>query len=174
MSGERVLEPDFVSLHPQIIYALQGIPLIGDAYELGGAYPRVFGKKAFNIAVNARSHASAILALAHNLKLQRQAAAKLLNAIMKKHQAVSNVFCSDAGVSLMKIDSDITLTVIQQCHGSGIPVLPVHNSFVVPARHADKTAEIMIASFASRFPKSSPCRIRINCPAVSQMEEEAA
>jgi hypothetical protein len=56
---------------------------------------------------------------------------------------VSDIFCSDAGVSLMKIDADITLRAVQQCQAQGIAVLPVHDSLIVPATKAERTAEIM-------------------------------
>ena len=53
INGEQTLEPDFAALHPSIIYALRGIRLIGDPYETAN-FPRDYGKKAFNVAVNAK------------------------------------------------------------------------------------------------------------------------
>ena len=163
LDGEPVLEPDYAQIHAQIIYALKGVPLIGDAYETG-EFPRTWGKKAFNIGVNAKNKLGAIAAISKELEISRRFASRLLGAITAKHQQVSDIFCSDAGVSLMKIDGDITLRAVQHCQAQGIAVLPVHDSLIVPARDAERTAEIMTAAFRERFPQSRPCEVRIKDP----------
>ena len=173
MNGEPVFEPDYAQLHAQIIYAVRGIPLIGDAYETG-EFPRNYGKLAFNIAVNAKDHRRANAAISQHLKIDRRIASKLLEAIITKHKAVADVFCSDAGVTLMRIDSDITLIAINDCRSCGIPVLPVHDSLIVQARHAERAAEIMIKAFATRFPHTSNCQVRTKSRMVPQMEEEGS
>ena len=163
LNGEPVLEPDYAQIHAQIIYALKGISLIGDAYETG-EFPRAWGKKAFNIGINAKNKLGAIAATSKELKISRRIASRLLDAVMAKHRQVSDIFCSDAGVSLMKIDADITLRAVQHCQSQGIAVLPVHNSLIVPASDAERTAEIMNAAFEQRFPQSRPCEVRIKNP----------
>jgi hypothetical protein len=160
INGERTLEPDFVALHPSIIYALRGIHLVADPYETA-EFPRAHGKAGFNIALNAKSYSSARAAIARDLNFDMASATRLLRAITLKHRAVSDLFFSDAGVRLMRIDSDIALNTVMSCQEKGIPVLPVHDSFITPARHAAQTAEIMEASFCTRFPQSGTCRVRI-------------
>ena len=83
---------------------------------------------------------------------------------MAEHRQVSDVFCSDAGVSLMKIDADITLRAVQHCQSQGISVLPVHDLLIVPASNAERAAEIMNAAFEQCFPQSRPCEVRIKNP----------
>ena len=170
INGEAILEPDFAQLHAQIIYAQRKIPLIGDAYETGD-FPRSYGKLAFNVALNAKNHRSANSALSKHLKIDGQTASKLLDAIIAKHKAVADVFCSDAGVTLMRIDSDITLRAIGDCQSCGLPVLPVHDSLIAQARHAERVAEIMVKAFASRFPYAGTCPVRTKSKSVPQMEE---
>jgi hypothetical protein len=160
LNGEPVLEPDYAQIHAQIIYALRGISLIGDAYETG-EFSREWGKKAFNIGINAKNKFGAVGAVSDELEIDRQSASKLLRVIMAKHRQVSDIFCSDAGVGLMKIDADITLHAVKQCQANGIAVLPVHDSLVVPARHAEQAAEIMKAAFDRRFPGTKRCEVRI-------------
>lgn len=166
LNGEPVLEPDYAQLHAQIIYAVREIPLIGDAYETG-EFPRHYGKQAFNIAVNAKSHSSAIAAIANDLNTDRRTASKLLDTITTKHKPVLDVFCSDAGVALMRIDSDITLDAVKHCQAQGISVLPVHDSLIAQARDADRAADIMIMAFATRFPRMSTCEVRVKVKAGS-------
>jgi hypothetical protein len=163
LNGEPVLEPDYAQIHAQIIYALKGISLIGDAYETG-EFPRAWGKKAFNIGINANNKLGAIAAISKDLRISRRNASKLLDAVTAKHRQVSDIFCSDAGVGLMKIDADIILRAVQHCQSQGIAVLPVHDSLIVSAPNADRTAEIMKAAFEQRFPQSRPCEVRIKNP----------
>ena len=63
---------------------------------------------------------------------------------MAKHRQVSDISCSDAGVSLMKIDAYITLRAVQHCQSQGMAVLPVHDSLIVPATDAERTVEILL------------------------------
>jgi len=160
LNGEPVLEPDYAQIHAQIIYALRDIPLIGDAYETG-EFSRAWGKKAFNIGINAKNKSGTVAAISKELKISRRDASKLLGAIMVKHRQVSDIFCSDAGVGLMKIDGDITLHAVKKCQANGIAVLPVHDSLIVPTRHAEQAAEIMKGAFAHRFPKAGGCDVRL-------------
>jgi hypothetical protein len=173
INGEPVLEPDFAQLHAQIIYGLRDIPLIGDAYETG-EFPRQHGKLAFNIAVNAKNQRSAVAAISEHLRIEKQTASKLLDAIIAKHNQVAGVFCTDAGVTLMRIDSDITLDAVKHCQAQGILVLPVHDSLIVQERHAEQAAESMIKAFATRFPHRSTCQIRIKAKTVPQMVENGS
>jgi hypothetical protein len=173
INGETTLEPDFVALHPSIAYALRGVQFVGDPYETA-EFPRNYGKAAFNIALNAKSYPSARAAIARDLKLDMASATNLLAAITSKHRAVSDLFFSDAGVRLMRIDSDIALNAVMSCQDRGISVLPVHDSFITPARHAGQTAEIMEACFASCFPQSGTCRVRIKFPPTSHFERRDA
>jgi hypothetical protein len=168
INGERVLEPDFAQLHAQIIYALRGVALDGDAYETA-EFSRDEGKMAFNIAINAKNRPSAIGAIMRHLKLGRHSATTLLQSITEKHKVVADVFCSDAGVAMMRIDGDVTVDVMQRCIAQGIAALPVHDSIMVPARHADQTAEMMVAAFAARFPEASPCKVRVK-QSIPQMD----
>jgi hypothetical protein len=82
---------------------------------------------------NATNSRGAIAALVNELGLDWGAASKLLGAITAKHRPVADIFCSDAGVQLMRIDSDITIDAVKRCLAQSIAVLPVHDSLVVPA-----------------------------------------
>jgi hypothetical protein len=171
LNGEGVLEPDFAQFHPQIIYALRDIPLVRDAYETGD-FPREFGKRAFNIAVNAKSR-GAVTAIANTLNVDRSIASKLLSAITAQHKDVADFFCSDAGVRLMAIDSSITLDAVQRCQRRGIAVLPVHDSLIVPESCADEAAKLMTTAFSTRFPKVRECLVRIKRTADASTQEAA-
>jgi hypothetical protein len=171
LNGKEVLEPDYRQLHAAIIYAQREIPLTGDAYETA-EFPRAFGKIAFNIAINARTHRSAVFAVAKELEVDRQTASKLLTAISTKHKAINEILFSDVGVLLMKIDADITLSAVQRCQRNGIAVLPVHDSLIVPEANAEEAAEIMREAFAARFPQARGCEVRVKKNQIPHMRNE--
>jgi hypothetical protein len=169
IDGEPVLEPDFGQFHAAIIYGLRGIRLVGDAYETA-EFPRAQGKLAFNVALNAATERGAVAAIAHHLNIERSRASRLLGAMKRKHKPVADMFCSDAGVSLMRIDSDIILNAVKDCQAQGIATLPVHDSLIVPARDTGNAADAMVKAFASRI-RGSKCEVRIKSEPVPQMGE---
>jgi hypothetical protein len=116
--------------------------------------------------LNARDR-GCVTAIARELGIDRRAASKLLAAIRSKHRRVADAFCSDAGVRLMRIDSDIILAAVKRCQAEGIAILPVHDSLLVQAPHAERAAEIMIGAFWERFPRVNGCEVRIKKTPVS-------
>jgi hypothetical protein len=173
MDGESVLEPDFAQFHAAIIYGLRGVALVGDAYETA-EFPRGQGKLAFNIGLNAANERGAVAAIAHHLNIERRRASLLLRAIKRKHKPIADVFCSDTGIALMRLDSEITLHAVKDCQSRGIGVLPVHDSLIVPARHAGDAADAMVRAFDSHIPKPNKCEIRIKSDPFPQMEDRTS
>jgi hypothetical protein len=88
--------------------------------------------------------------------------ADIIAAIMAKHNGVSDAFCSDAGIRLMRQDSDLILASTRACLNAGIAALPVHDSLIVPLRCEQTAAAILIENFERRYPIASPCRVTTN------------
>jgi hypothetical protein len=65
------------------------------------------------------------------------------------------------GVKLMRLDSEIILDCLKACISKAIPVLPVHDELIVPARLASRAAEIMVESFETRASPVTPCKVRL-------------
>jgi hypothetical protein len=70
--------------------------------------------------------------------------------MVRRHADVANAFGSDEGIRLMRTDSDIAVDVLLQCQKQEIPVLPVHDSFIVPQRDEDTVRSIMEASYRAK------------------------
>jgi hypothetical protein len=147
MNGEPIEECDYGSLHPRLVYAERELPLIGDPYEVDG-FPRDQAKLCFNIGLNAPTPRSWLGAVADKVTGCRTKAAALIQAIKAKHPVISKMFGSDVGVRLMRIDSDLILRAVKRCLTDGIPVLPVHDSLIVPTRLAYRAEAIMREAFA--------------------------
>lgn len=168
INDEQVAEPDYSALHAALIYAERGVPLSGDPYELDG-FERGQCKLAFLIAVNSKSARDATASLVRRHGMDRAVATKIMHALTAKHSRVSDAFCSDAGIRLMRQDSDLILASTRACLDAGIAALPVHDSLIVPRRSEQTAAAILIENFERRFPKASPCTVTTNAGKVSQM-----
>src|SRR5262249_22622984 len=71
-------------------------------------------------------------------------AEKLLRAAKAAHPDIAHAFCSDAGVRLMRRDSEIAAEVMREImRATGIVPLPVHDSFIVPTPHEERLKEAM-------------------------------
>jgi len=170
INGEPVAEADYGSLHASILYNEAGIPLTGDAYDVDG-FERTEVKRAFNIAINAKNTAAAVAALAYHLGKERGHCASIIDGIQRRHKPIQQQFCSDAGVRLMRIDSELILSALRGMHDAGHPALPVHDALIVPARCASQAADLMVQSFEKIVGRASPCAIKIKGQNVLQMGE---
>ncbi|MDS9468705.1 hypothetical protein RGQ15_14155 [Paracoccus sp. MBLB3053] len=153
ISGEPVVELDYKTLHPAILYAEAGATMPSDCYEIAG-WPRKLVKVALLILINAQTPHQARHALAHADPMEAvaplgsqaalRAAGELIDAIKVMHRPIAHAFHSDAGARLMTIDSDIASCVMSDMLDKGVVALPVHDSFLVPASKRDLLEEVML------------------------------
>jgi hypothetical protein len=136
INGEAVREPDFSAMHPTMLYCRIGQKLDGDPYDVGGGYERHEVKLGMVIAINAKNRREAVSALAENAGIAKTHAFKIIEAILGRHKAIERSFCSDAGIDLMNLDSQIMMTATSALMAEGIPSVPVHDSIIVPAQFA--------------------------------------
>lgn len=151
--GEPVVELDYKTLHPAILYAEAGSPMPTDCYDIDG-WPRKLVKRALLILINAQTPHQARHAIAHAKEMEEvaeigsqdalRAAGRLIDAIKEMHRPIADAFHSDAGARLMTIDSDIASCVMSDMLDKGVVALPVHDSFLVPASKRDLLEEVML------------------------------
>jgi hypothetical protein len=73
---------------------------------------------------------------------------ELIDAVLGKHDAIRSMFFTGAGLRLQRRDSDIAGGVMGRMRKQGIAVLPIHDSFLVPASKADLLEQAMIEEAA--------------------------
>jgi len=156
INGQPTIEVDYVAIHVHLLYQEVGKPMLADPYDLDG-WSRDHAKLAVLIGINARTRMDAIRALADRLRLTGgfsypfEAAKALLQAVKDKHPDIAHAFHSDAGVRLMRRDSDLAEWImLEMVRATGIVPLAVHDSFIVPSAHEGKLREIM--------ENTTPCR----------------
>ena len=164
LDGAAVVEPDFSQFHPTMLYALRGIQFTADAYTIP-LYSRSEIKSALLIGINARSAKAAVPAITRSLRKKMIPASDarssaMLKAVKAAHPLIQEDFCSDRGIELMKIDSDILVAIMLRLSDEGIPFLPVHDSLVCKASDVERVKVVMRESYARAFPGFT-CKVEI-------------
>jgi len=147
--GEPVVEIDFSSIHPSILYHQKGIDLDSDPYIIEG-HSRSDVKLAFNIMINRKggpSRSSAVNTLARELDCSPNKAQRLEEAILARHNKIQEHFNSDAGLALQRLDSKIALLLIKQFVADRRPIITVHDSAIVSVRDAEGLSLAMEAAY---------------------------
>ena len=147
IDGEQTSELDYSSQHLRMLYAESGDEyhwLKGsddDPYLLEGftKEERKLQKQIVLVLVNASDRESAVKAISKEINDRRWPFPKnhafiesRINALLHKHEEIRHHAFSGVGLKLQRLDSDICQYVLAHMQVKGIPVLPVHDSFIAP------------------------------------------
>ena len=164
INGEPTVECDFASLHPTMLYLERGLQVPDDPYagilEIEhGQTPiddpfrvsaRAFAKIAFNAMVNAKAELGrppqGLRPRDFGLTWR-----DLSQRILEKHHAIEDAFYSGQGLRFQYIDSELAERVMLHFANKGVPVLPVHDSFIIAAQHQQELVAVMKRVFGERF-----------------------
>lgn len=140
------VEVDFKGLHIAILSAEKGVAVQGDPYELGnGLVPHIppdrqrgLVKHLILTALNAPTRTSAFQSFRDGWptgdlakKLTNSDLEVLLNAFTVKHPHLADRLGADQGIRLMNIDGRIAEIVHRHFTAQGVPVLSVHDSYII-------------------------------------------
>jgi hypothetical protein len=157
INGEKTVEKDFSGMHVRMLYNLKGENPSGNFYDdLSGGDPtlRKLYKLIALISINAGSEKAVYKAVrkkAKNTELKSLFPNKITDdAIkvfydtwLKAHSSIAEYFNSDIGVKLQFKDSLISSGVIKHFTKKGIPVLVIHDSFIVNEQYSAELVEVM-------------------------------
>ena len=157
IDGKPTVEFDYSTIHPTILYLQEGLNPPKDAYtqiiednfhELDAEKSKLRSmlKTALNAMLNSKKSMSnspkGITPSDFGLKWS-----EVSNAIIKTHSSIAHHFYSDAGRRLQKIDSEIAEIVLLHFAKRNIPILPVHDSFLMHHGFASELSEAMQKAF---------------------------
>ena len=140
------IEVDFQALHINLIYSELGEKLVGDPYVISPikfpGYPTVLIrnliKRLVLTAINAKDKSSAYRSFREGYPagnagktMTNEQLDQLLAAFLTRNPEVSDFLFSDKGIRLMRIDSEITAHIYRHFTEQGIPVLSVHDSYII-------------------------------------------
>jgi len=158
IDDEPTVEVDFQGLHVAILSKEKGVPLKGDPYDLPeGILPdvpkheqRTYIKQLVLTAINARDEKTTYSAFRDGCaagsvgkSLENTSLRVLLEAFVEKNPHLADSICSDQGIRLMNVDSQIAAEVQEHFTNQGIPVLCIHDSFIVNHKHTLELIDVM-------------------------------
>ena len=161
IDGEETAELDYSGCFPRMLYHLDGknnqendlyfIKELADAAEAQGLSwesVRASIKKLTNILINAGpNHRIGKISGLTLPKGFKQPKKKVYPLIEKKHEDIAHWFRSGAGLQLMNRESAICEAILTEGVTRLIPVLPVHDSFVVQNRHRTWLRDAMVSCY---------------------------
>jgi hypothetical protein len=180
INGESVVEHDYSCFHPSILYHRRGLDVPERPYLFeDNDTLRCLAKVLLNTLINADSYQQALIsvckslcddakfkgmadALAHSRfaascsglspkKMRYASVLALYLELRAYHIPIQEDLTSGAGIKLQRIDSDIASEIMWHFTQQGIPLLPVHDSFIIAERHSDELKAVMAKAYFRRF-----------------------
>lgn len=152
LDGERIADVDYGQLFPRLAYVrAQAEQPEGDIYDVAGDET---GRDGWKMLLNALLFKGG--RLGNWPKGARQhfpEETKLRDAIEmlgQKHAPIAHLFGRGLGFQLMRIESDILISVVSHLFKQGITVLPLHDAVLVARSHAENAKQAMQDEFTHR------------------------
>ena len=156
MNGSSTVELDFSAMHIRMLYHLEGIPYKNDPYSVlcNTDDERKIYKLAQLIAINTVNEKKAIMAIRNQFRKKRikydltnKSIGKLLTLFKKVHRPIAKYINTGKGLDLQNLDSQITEIILMDLMKKEIPVLPVHDSYIVEEGYKGLLAEKMTEAY---------------------------
>jgi hypothetical protein len=155
IDGHPTAEADFTGLHASILFSQAGLVIPEDPYALvpgveGSAVLRDHAKTTFNALLNAKSlrpkQPSNFDCAEHGMSPD-----EFRQSVIDAFPMLPGVFGSKVGVELQYKDSVLAERIMLHFVNRGIPILPVHDSFIIQADLIDELVSTMKAVFFEAF-----------------------
>jgi len=177
INDEPTVELDYSAHHIRVAYANEGLIGPDDPYDLGEILPEYEGNTALQrkdvksltlICMNAKSPSNAFSSFRHRVKEAIEAGErtgeipslklckKLLNAFIERNPDIEVYMNSDKGIEFMNTDSRVSDRIIDHFVRQRIPILSIHDSYIVPAQYEDELREQMTKAFEDIIEVSNP------------------
>ena len=158
INGSATVEDDYSGMLIAQLYAAQSEQMAGDAYSLGlpedHPFDRTILKKIILLAINSENLTSAVNDASYHIRKEwkevvftNKQVKEVIQLFKARHPLIADQIASDAGIRLMRQDSDIAEIIISQFTEEDIPVLTIHDSFIIQWDQAEKLRERMFAAF---------------------------
>lgn len=164
INEQPTVELDYSGCHIRMLYHQRGIDYIGDPYQLDEltacadenglpeGYFRDGVKQLVQALINGNPGGKPEQAKIRGFSFKPYfTRPQLRQMIEEKHAPIANAFGTGAGLRLQRLDSDIALAIITRLQAQGVPTLPIHDSFIVPADQERRLRRIMEVGYKSNF-----------------------
>lgn len=155
INGMPTAEADYTGLHAAILFSEHGLTIPKDPYALvpgvqGNAILRGHAKRTFNALLNAKSlrpeEPSHFDCAAHGMT-----AAEFRQSVVDAFPMLPGVFGSEVGLVLQRKDSEMAERIMLHFADQGVPILPIHDSFIVQLDRITELEDVMKTTFKAKF-----------------------
>lgn len=157
IDGEPTIERDFKAMHPNLLYASEGIQYKGDPYSIHQSpIARDFLKNILLRLLNSENKKSAAKTadswLEDNPEYKQELqeigiteSMPFIELFYRVHKPISKYFCNGklTGLQIMNMDSTIAIEIINHFSQKGVPILSIHDSFIVQKKYDSELVKIM-------------------------------
>ena len=161
IDGNQTQEIDFSGFHISLAYGLEGLSPPTDPYALNLTDPRLSDKQQRSAvkllaltAINAKDRKTAFMAFRNEMNREQVGEENkisftddlltvLLEGFLSENPSIAHYLCADKGVELMAIDGNITSRLIEHFTYKNIPILTVHDSYIVEFEYEDELIRVM-------------------------------
>lgn len=164
IDGEETVELDFKNYQVKVAKGMEGIDYTEDAYVLPGFKSKIgrsILKKVLMFMLNCASRGRVAKAVQNEinydhvmkqfwLRKGKPKVSSLVDAMEKKHDDIKKWFFTpkaQKGLELQYHDSEICMNIINRFVEKKIPILTIHDSFIVQKKHEMTLTKIMVDSF---------------------------
>ena len=164
INDQHTVEVDYSGFHVSIAYGLEGLQPPDDPYTLKTLVEPLTPKQQRQdvkllvlTAINAKDRKSAYSAFRDEKNREQRQLPKhqkvsytnkmleqLLNQFLEENKPIERYLCTDKGVELMAIDGRITTRIIEHFTRKKIPVLTVHDSYVIQSQYEQELIDQMV------------------------------
>jgi hypothetical protein len=164
INDQHTVEVDYSGFHVSIAYGLEGLQPPDDPYTLKTLVEPLTPKQQRQdvkllvlTAINAKDRKSAYSAFRDEKNREQRRLPKdqkisytnalleqLLNQFIEENKPIEHFLCADKGVELMAIDGRITTRIIEHFTRKKIPVLTVHDSYVIQSQYERELIDQMV------------------------------
>ena len=150
INGQPTIELDYKSLHPRMLYNSEGLEAPADCYALPG-FARDAVKLLSLLCVNCESPEKVQSAYMRHMSVKADEAKSIMAAYMEANQAIKHRFFKAGWKQLQYMDSQLAQSVQDAAYARRIPVLPVHDSFIVATEHGFWLKEAVAEAYRDQF-----------------------
>ena len=163
IDDQYTVEVDFSGFHISLAYGLEGHQPPDDPYALSvsiGGLSKEQQRKDVKLvaltAINAKDRKAAFSAFrdqrnrdqrglpsSQKIKYTNTLLEQLLDNFLKTNLPISHYLCADKGVELMALDGEITTQIMKHFTYRGVPILTVHDSYIVESSRERELMDVM-------------------------------
>lgn len=154
-------EIDYSGLHIKLLYLQNGYDFKEDPYAIPGIEQNEMNRRIIKLGmlnlVNAKNENLALKAIQNEInfdddlydyfKKNKIQLKQFIQLIKKHHEQIKNSFGTATGIKLQKLDAMIAEEIINHFTNLDIPVLCIHDSFIISADKAEELDKVMQEKF---------------------------